>query len=84
MVAKESDIPKISAVNTKKEMLEAYQQLKKRMEDQAQVELKPEKAQKARKEKELTAAADTQEPGGVALRVSHLKLDIGNALTELI
>lgn len=46
-----NEIPDISMANTKKEMLQAYQQLKEKLEAQAKTELKPEKEQKAKKEK---------------------------------
>ncbi len=38
-----NEIPDISMANTKKEMLQAYQQLKEKLEAQAKTELKPEK-----------------------------------------
>lgn len=50
MPAKDIDIPKVSSANTKKDMLEAYNLLKKRIKEQAEAELKPEKQKQKKSE----------------------------------
>ena len=42
MVVKEEKLPKVSLSSTKKEMLDAYHEMKKKLEDTAAGELKPE------------------------------------------
>lgn len=83
MPAKEIDIPKISAANTKKEMLEAYQRLKTQIAAQADAELKPEKAKKEKAEKEIMEVADSVSPENVIQRINALKVEIGKALTDI-
>lgn len=77
------EIPKITPANTKKEMLEAFQLIKKRIQEQAKAELKPEKTQKERKQKEVVAAAEAAVAQDVVRRVYDLKSEIGTHLNEL-
>ena len=83
MNSKDNDIPKISSVNTKKEMLAAYNLLKERIQEQAKAELKPEKAKEEKKEKEIIQAADTVISDGVVKRISDLKVDIGIEFSDI-
>ena len=53
MVEEKNDIPKVSLSNTKKEMLEAFNLLKKKFQEQAQAELKPEKSKRKKRRKKL-------------------------------
>ena len=43
MTEKQEELPDISMTNTKKEMLAAFNELKKQLEQKAEIELKPEK-----------------------------------------
>jgi hypothetical protein len=60
MASKEkAEIPSATMSSTKKELLDAYEALKEKLEKQADMELKPEKAQQEKKEKAIVASAET-------------------------
>lgn len=77
------DVPKLALTNTKKEMLEAYNELVEKMKEQTKAELKPEKAQKLIKEKEIVQTADEIEKEGAIKRLYDIKDEIGKALVDL-
>lgn len=83
MDAPQSDIPKISPANTKKEMLDAYKQLVKQIKERAKDELKPEKVKEERQTKETVQAADTIASDGALKRLSDLKFAIDKQLSDL-
>ena len=77
------DFPKLTLTNTKKEMLDAYNDLIEKMKEQAKSELKPEKAQKLIKEKETVQAADEIGKEGAIKRIFDIKEEIGKTLVDL-
>ncbi|MDY0040623.1 MAG: hypothetical protein RBS57_09950 [Desulforhabdus sp.] len=77
------DIPKITTSNTKKEMIEAYNKLRKALEIQAQTELKPVKAKEERERREVVEAADALTTEKVIKAVNELKSETGKALTDI-
>ncbi len=83
MSAKDSEIPKITSSNTKKEMLEVYNILIEKIKEKERAELKPEKAQKSLKEKGIVQTADEIEKKGVIKKLYDLKEDIGRTLGDL-
>ena len=76
-------IPKITSAYTKKEMLEAYNVLKKRFESQARAEMQPKKVQQARKEKEAVTAAEDVVSENLSTRIDALKHGITKSLVEI-
>jgi hypothetical protein len=83
MTVENNDIPKIKASNTKKEMIEAFNLLKQKYEERAKTELKPEKNQKIKKEKEVVQIADKITSDSVIKRVNDLKMEIAEALSGI-
>ena len=83
MTDNQNDIPKISTYNTKKEIFEAFNLLKKRFEEQAKAELKPEKVKKEREEKEIVKIADKAASESAINRINNLKIEIGNELSDI-
>jgi len=83
MADNQNDIPKISTYNTKKEIFEAFNLLKKRFEEQAKAELKPEKVKKEREEKEIVKIADKVASESAINRINDLKIEIGNELSDI-
>jgi len=73
-----SDLPKITPSNTKKEMLEAYNTLAARLEEQARQELKPEKTREEKQAKEAVTAADTLTAEGIASHIDSIKAAIAD------
>lgn len=80
---KDDGIPKISATNTKKEMLEAFNELKQQLEEKEESELKPEKMKEEIRTKEIVRAADTLTTEGTTTQINNLKTDVGKMLTQL-
>jgi DNA repair exonuclease SbcCD ATPase subunit len=83
MPAKDIEIPKISAANTKKEMMEAYSRLKEQLKAQADAELKPEKAKKEKVEREISEVADSVSSDTVIQQINALKVEIGKSLSDI-
>lgn len=73
----------ISMTNTKKEMLQAYQLLRNKLEQQAKTELKPEKEQKAKREKSVIKAAEDSGGSDVNSRIISLKDEIAHFLMDM-
>jgi len=78
-----SDLPKITPSNTKKEMLEAYNTLAARLEEQARQELKPEKTREEKQAKEAVTAADTLTAEGIASHIDSIKAAIAGELGNI-
>lgn len=83
MTITEKDLPKISAANTKKEMMEAFRTIREKIKEQARAELKPARAKAQKKEKEVVEIADRVATDDVNTRVNTLKLEVGNALSDI-
>jgi len=83
MTEQDVDIPKISLSNTKKEMLEAFNLLKEKLQEKAKAELKPEKAKAEKKEKEIIETADAVASDDLIKRVNNLKAEVGKALSDV-
>lgn len=74
---------KLTMANTKKDMLQAYQRLLKRLQAQEKDEMKPEKAAAQRKLAGAVAVADATSSTGIARQIASLKTEIGRTLNEL-
>ncbi|MBM4324997.1 MAG: hypothetical protein FJ115_15685, partial [Deltaproteobacteria bacterium] len=74
---------KLTATNTKQEMLDAYQAVLKQLEAQREVELKPEKRLEEKKAKEVTQVAESLSSEGIAKEVSTLKIETGKMLAQI-
>ena len=83
MPEKPASAKKLSDKNTKTEMLEAYQEVVKQLEDKRSAELNPEKKVEERKSQEAVKAAAALSPDGVDREIGNLKSEIGRLLTEL-
>ena len=73
----------MSASNTKKEILEAYSQLVKKMEESAGVELRPEKEKEERRAREVTVVAEELATVKVSEVIGGIKTEINAALTDI-
>ena len=74
---------KVSMSNTKQEMLHAYNDLLKQMQEKEKTELKPEKKIEEKKIKEIVNVADSLSSEGVVKGISNLKLEMGKMLTQI-
>jgi hypothetical protein len=84
MTSIETESPDISMSNTKKEMLQAYESLREKLEKQSEMALKPEQTQQAKKEEKVIAAVEkATESNDVTRRVYDLKDEIGRFLADM-
>lgn len=74
---------KVSTSNTKKEILEAYEQLKKQFEDGAQNTLEPEKEKQRLKNEEVIVAAETLAATKVIESIDALKSSLSLTLADV-
>ena len=80
---KKQQLPKPTMSNTKKEMIDAYNELLKQFQEQREAELRPEKKIEEKRAKEVVEAAESLSSEGVAKGISNLKLDMSKTLTEI-
>jgi hypothetical protein len=83
MTTKADGVPGISATSTKKEILDAYNNLLKALETRAQTELKPEKAKVEREKQDVVQTADALSTHAVIKTVNELIGETGKALTDI-
>lgn len=83
MTTKSDGIPSITATSTKKEILDAYNDLLKTLEAKAQVELKPEKIKAEREKQEVVQTADALATQKVIKTINELIGETGKALTDI-
>jgi len=83
MDEKKTPPKKLSITNTKQEMMEAYQAAMKLLDEQKQLELKPEKKLEEKKARETVRIADSLSSEGVIQEISGLKIEIGKVLTQI-
>jgi hypothetical protein len=74
---------RITMKNTKKEMLEAYNEVLQQLKEKRAAELKPEEAIEEKKVKEAVEVTDSLSTEGIVQEVSTLKLEVGKLLSQL-
>ena len=80
----EAKTPKrLSAGNTKQEMLEAYNDLLKQLEEKREADTAPEQKVAAKAVKEVIAAADALSADSILRDIGGLKAEVGKMLTSL-
>ncbi len=83
MAAKAEDTPDITASSTKKEILDAYNNLLKTLQTKAQTELKPEKAKAEREKQEVVQIADALTTHNVIKTLNELISETTKALSDI-
>lgn len=83
MIEKNIMPKKISISSTKQEMLDAYNNVLRHLQEKSQVELKPEEEAVRKKSKEIVEVADTLSSEGAVKGIGSLRLEIGKMLTQL-
>jgi chromosome segregation ATPase len=83
IMTEKTHLPNVSMANTKKELLEAYEEAKKRFETVSKDLLDAEKARKRLEKKVATATADAQAAQDPLKRLHDLRGTISRELTEL-
>ena len=82
-MTEKTDLPNVSMTNTKKELLEAYEEAKEHVESLSKDLLDAEKARKRLEKKVATATADAQAAQDPLKRLHDLRGTISRELTEL-
>ena len=77
------EVSKVTMSNTKREMLSAYRELVKRLEEKREAEVKPEQVAEERQEREAVAVADSLSLDGIAGEIGGLKSEVGKLLGQL-
>jgi hypothetical protein len=77
------DVKKLSMSSTKQEMLSAYGELLKQLQEKQAGELKPEKMVEEKKTKEAVQVAESLTSESVAKEINNLKLDVNRMLAQL-
>jgi len=83
MTSREVKPQRITMKNTKKEMLEAYDEILQQLKEKRAVELKPEERIEEKKITEAVEVTDSLSTEGIVQEVSTLKLEIGRLLGQL-
>ena len=83
MANREFKPERITMKNTKKEMLEAYNEVLQQLREKRAVELKPEEEIEEKKIKEAVEVTDSLSTEGIVQEVSTLKLEVGRLLSQL-
>jgi len=76
-------IKKITLLNTKKEMLEAYNALVKQLSKKEENELPPEELKEKKRKEEIMKDIDSLSSADVIKSISALKIEIGNLLATI-
>jgi hypothetical protein len=82
MAQKKEEMPDISISSTKKEMLAAFEELKQKLHEKAETELKPEKKKEEMRKTEVIKTADTLTTDGTVEKINALKVEIGKMLSQ--
>ncbi|MFH1548805.1 MAG: hypothetical protein ABID32_05825 [Candidatus Omnitrophota bacterium] len=80
---KTEQIKKISKVNTKQEIMDAYNVLLKQLEEKEKTELKPEEKKEKIKNEKVIKDVDALSTEGVVKGTANLKMEIGRMLSGL-
>lgn len=83
MAEKIKEIKKVALTNTKQEMLDAYNELLKRLQEKETLELKPEIEIEKKKIKETVEVADSLSSEGVVKNIGALRIELGKLLTQV-
>ena len=80
---KKSQTPKVSTASTKQQMLDAYNELLKQVQEKRESELKPETEMEEKMMTEAVVIADSLSTEGIVKEVGNLKSEIGKLLGQL-
>jgi len=83
MTTNNDDLQDVSMNNTKKEILAAFNELKKKMQEQSETELKPEQKKEEKRKTEIIQTADRLTGEGTIVKINELKIEIGKTLTQI-
>ena len=80
---RKGELKAVSMTNTKQEILDAYQETVKKLQEKEAVALKPEKKMEEKKAKEAVATAESLVLEGVSASIGLLKSDVVKALAQI-
>lgn len=74
---------KLSLASTKKELLDAYEETLKQVQEKREAELRPEERREEKKEQEVVMVAGALSTEGIAREIGELRLEIGKLLARI-
>lgn len=83
MDARKSEPKKLSMTSTKQEMLDAYNNVLKQLQEKDEAELKPEKKVEEKKQKEAVQVAQALSSEGAINDIANLRIEISKVLTQI-
>jgi len=83
MTKQDEKIKKLSMSNTKKEMLDAYNAVLKKLQEKEEGQLSPKEIKEQKRSKEILKDVDSLASEGVIKSISELKMEIGNLLSRI-
>jgi len=83
MSDKATKAKKLSLASTKKELLDAYEEMLKHVQEKREAELRPEERREEKKEQEVVLVAGALSTEGIAREISELRLEIGKLLARI-
>lgn len=83
MAQQEPEADEITMSNTKKEMLAAYKEMVKRLQEKREAEMKPEQKIEEKERGEAVRAAESLSTEGIGKEIGNLKSEIGKMLVQL-
>ena len=83
MTKQDEKIRKLSMSNTKKEMLDAYNAILKKLQEKEEGKLSPGEIKEQKRSKEILKDVDSLASEGVIKSISELKMEMGNLLTRI-
>lgn len=82
-MAEKSDKQKLSMANTKKEMLQAYNELLEQLREEREADLKPEQKAEEKKTQEAVKKADSLSVDSLMKNITDVKLQFGKTVSQL-
>jgi len=76
-------LPEISMSNTKKEMLDAYKEVVRRLKEKRQAGIKPQERVEEKQKEEAIEVADALSTEGITREIGNLKSEVGRVLVDL-
>jgi hypothetical protein len=83
MTEKTPKAKKLTVASTKKELLEAYEETARQLQEKREAELRPEQIREEKKAKEVVQIAESLTTDGIARGIGDLRMEIGKMLTKV-
>lgn len=83
MTEKTPKTKKLTVASTKKELLEAYDEVARQLQEKREAELRPEQIREEKRDREVVQIAESLTTDGIAREISNLRIEVGKMLTKI-